>query len=335
MPDFTSALYLGLRHPSSSLEPWQRLTSGVPAALREPRSAIEIAARLAQLVGAERALLAPSTLHLFWDLFVALAEPRSSIHVDAHAYAIARWGVERVTSRGVAAGTFRAHDPAALERQVRAAGRRPLVVADGYCPGCGPTPLREYAAIVRAHGGTLVVDDTQPLGVLGPRGGGSLPLLGADRVVVGASLAKGFGVPVAMLAGDPALVRRYEERSETRVHCSPPSAAVVHALAHALDVNDRSGAALRARLGQIVRSFRSGVSSLGFRPAGGLFPVQTIANGAEAVGLYRRLRRHGVRAVLLEGDHGPRLGFVLTARHGPADVDCVLAALAPAAVAAG
>src|SRR5262249_20620722 len=147
VPDFTSALYLGFRHPSSSLEAWPRLTSGVPAALREPRSSTQVAAALAQLVGAERGLLLSSTLHLFWDLFVALGDRRTSLHVDAHAYPIARWGVERAAARGAPAGLFGPHSAAALERQIRAGGRRPIVLADGYCPGCGPTPLRDYAAI--------------------------------------------------------------------------------------------------------------------------------------------------------------------------------------------
>jgi len=37
--DFTSALYLGLRHPSGSLRPWARFTLGVPAALAAPPEA--------------------------------------------------------------------------------------------------------------------------------------------------------------------------------------------------------------------------------------------------------------------------------------------------------
>lgn len=331
MLDFTSALYLGLRHPSPSLAPWRRLTSGVPAALRETRSTTDVAAGLAQLVGAERALLATSTLHVFWDLFVVLAAARTTIHVDAHAYAISRWGVERAVCRGVRTETFGAHDAAALERRVRAAGGQPIVLADGYCPGCGPTALREYAAVVRAFGGILVVDDTQALGILGPDGGGTLREVGTKDVVVVASLAKGFGVPVALLAGDPPLVSRYERRSETRVHCSPPSTALVRAAAHALAVNDRSGAELRARLAGAIDHFRSGVSAAGYTPAGGRFPVQTIAVGRDAVALHELLREHGVNAALHNGKgRPPRLSFLLTARHTPAEVDVALEALATA-----
>ena len=69
MLDFTSALYLGLRHPSRSLRAWPALTAGQPAALESPARRFGVARQLAALQGCERATLLPSTLHLFWDLF--------------------------------------------------------------------------------------------------------------------------------------------------------------------------------------------------------------------------------------------------------------------------
>ena len=68
MLDFTSALYLGLRHPSPSLRPWPGLTTGKPAALQPAPGSAAIAGEFAALVGCERATPAASTLHLFWDL---------------------------------------------------------------------------------------------------------------------------------------------------------------------------------------------------------------------------------------------------------------------------
>lgn len=347
MPDFTSALYLGFRHPSSSLEPWQELTSGMPVALREPRQAHQIAARLARLIGAERATLANTTLHLFWELFVLLARPGISIHVDEHAYPIARWGVERAAARGIPTHSFRHRDPEALQRQLRLAsarGRRPLVLADGYCPGCGPTPLRTYLELARRHGGQLIVDDTQALGVLGDRSGPASPLghggggsrrrqmLKGPGIVVAASLAKGFGAPLAVLSGDTALVREYETRAETRVHCSPPSIASLHAAAHALELNEHVGDARRARLAALIGRFRAGVAAAGLRAHGGLFPVQTVATGTEAHSLHTRLARLGVATVLHNGESkAPRLSFVLTALHDERAVDAAVTALKTAA----
>jgi 8-amino-7-oxononanoate synthase len=92
MIDFTSALYLGMHHPSQSLQPWRQLTLGVPAALAEPPGAGEVALALAELQGCEQAVLMPSTLHLFWDLFGMLSKQPVTIYLDEGAYAIARWG---------------------------------------------------------------------------------------------------------------------------------------------------------------------------------------------------------------------------------------------------
>ena len=58
MLDFTSALYLGLRHPSGSLGDWESLTLGRPSALREPPDAEAVAADLARLQGCEAGALA-------------------------------------------------------------------------------------------------------------------------------------------------------------------------------------------------------------------------------------------------------------------------------------
>ncbi|HEU0299526.1 MAG TPA: hypothetical protein VFR37_08735, partial [Longimicrobium sp.] len=185
--DFASALYLGMRHPWAALGPWDALTAGVPAVLEEPPGAARTAARLARLQGVQDAVLLPSTLHLFHDLFALLGPGASAVLVDAGAYAVARWGAARAGCAGVPVRPFAHFDPPALRRALRAAGRRgrPVVLCDGVCPGCGrPAPVGEYLDAVRGAGGALVVDDTQALGILGAepdahppygRGGGGSP----------------------------------------------------------------------------------------------------------------------------------------------------------------
>ena len=235
MLDFTSALYLGMRHPAAQLAPWSSLTLGQPAALREPPGAPALAADLAALQGCEAACVLPSTLHLFWDLFGMLAAERLVILVDGGSYAIARWGAERAQALGLPRQVFPSGEVAALRRLVAAwgrQGRRPLILADGYVPGSEQVlPLAGYAAVARQGGGYLLLDDTQVLGVMGASGGGSARLHGlpGESLIIGASLAKGFGVPLAVLTGSDGLLRRFEAHSQTRVHASPPSAAVLAA----------------------------------------------------------------------------------------------------------
>lgn len=140
MINFTSALYLGLHHPSQLLLPWQQLTLGVPAVLAEPHGAEEVAGKLAQLQGCEQGVLLPSTLHLFWDLFGMLHRQPAVLFLDEGAYAIARWGAEQFRAKGGDIYIFRHYDPEALLAQIKLHAQRkkyPVVIADGFCPVCG------------------------------------------------------------------------------------------------------------------------------------------------------------------------------------------------------
>jgi 8-amino-7-oxononanoate synthase len=151
---------------------------------------------------------------------------------------------------------------------------------------------------------------------------------------VGSSLAKGFGVPVAVLAGSTALLERFMATSETRVHSSPPSVAVIHAAEHALAVNRARGDVLRQRLVQSIRRFRHRLTAAGFAAVRGLFPVQTLTPipKPDASLVHERLLRLGVRTVLQRGHngHGPRLSFLITARHTPQEIDSAVEMLAQA-----
>jgi 8-amino-7-oxononanoate synthase len=347
MLDFTSALYLGLRHPSWSLRPWSQFTTGVPAVLTSPPDARLVAQQLAELQGCEGWSLGTSTLHLFWDLFGILAQRRVAIYLDAGTYPIARWGVERAAGRGVPVQEFAHHDAEALSWYLRKnvhKGLPPLVVADGFCPACGGlAPIIEYLEIVRSAGGTLLLDDTQALGIFGYSpsrdapyghgGGGSLRRAGASGpdVLLVSSMAKGLGVPAAVLSGSKTMVAQFEANSETRVHCSPPSVATLRAAEHALALNGQVGESLRLRLAQLVARFRARMAEIGLYFHGGFFPVQTLAPtvGLDAASLNQRLLRAGIRTVLHRArtGQGARISFLITARHEATDFDRVVEVL--------
>ena len=341
MIDFTSSLYLGLRHDSGSVPGWAQLTTGVPAALAVAPAAGTLEQALAGLIGTEAATLAPSTLHAFWDLFTAMSA--LEIHVDAGTYPIGWWGAERAHCSGAAVQPFRHHDPAALRRAVVGRGssrnsgsRRLVVLTDGFCPGCGRiAPIDRYLAIVAPVGGLVVVDDTQALGVLGTqaagqpygRGGGGITRwlqVSSPHLLVVASLAKGFGVPLATVAGSEAAVRRYVARSETRVHCSPPSNAHLHAALEALHSSAKRGDALRRRLAGLVSLLRAMLGALGVPLTPGMFPVQSIGadTGVDLEMVHLQLAELGVRTVLNRPRcrQGIALTFIVTAAHRETDL---------------
>jgi 8-amino-7-oxononanoate synthase len=352
MLDFTSALYLGLRHPGRSLSSWSQFTTGVPAALAELPEAVQVAHQLARLQTCEHGVLGTSTFHLFWDLFGMTSRRPLTIYLDAELYPIARWGVERAAARGISTREFTHHDPQVfrdLLKRTEQPRLRPVLVTDGFCPACGkPAPLSDYLDSLRTYGGRLIVDDTQALGIFGHSpntdapygrgGGGMLPCLqvGGPDVLLISSLAKAFGAPVAVLSGSRPAVQEFEAKSETRMHCSPPSLPVIRAAERALCVNRRHGDRLRQRLASLVMRFRDGAENAGFRFIGGLFPVQTLApaSQAETRRLHERLLHRGIRTVLRRAMQGPglRISFVITARHTPHAIDSAITALAESSV---
>lgn len=336
MLDFTSSLYLGMQHDSQSLQPWQQLTTGRPAAIANPKSHSRLAKEIALLQGLEDGAIAKSTLHLFWDLFDMFSQGGFVAFVDSEAYPIAQWGLERLASKGNDVIKFRHHHPGNLRQVLRSRlenGLRPLVVADGWCTHCGElAPLREYLDCVRNYDGFLIVDDTQALGVLGkhPRhnppyglkGGGSLQYLdidGADIILV-SSLAKGFGVPIAVISGSYQMIAKFKELSETRVHCSPPSQADVNAAEYALHLNQEMGDRLRHKLGQLVRMFKKSLFEIGFKTQGSIFPVQKLLLPLKVniESFYFRLDQIGVRSILTHNGRNtqePKILFALNTTH--------------------
>lgn len=205
-------------------------------------------------------------------------------------------------------------------------------------------PLGAYLESARHCDGYLLLDDTQALGILGRSpgpgapygwgGGGSLRWHRAaePEVLLVSSLAKGFGVPVAVLAGSHALVRWFKDRSRTRIHCSPPSIAAIHAAEHALRINEDQGDILRLCLVRLIHYFRGRLARIGWPALGGLFPVQTLIPQPtlDVRKLHGKLLRQGIRTVLHCGDKGriPCLSFLITARHSRNDIDRAVNAVA-------
>lgn len=339
MLDFASSAYLGLGHGAGDLGVWPELTTSRPAALGGAVLADRAARSVAVLQGCEDGLAGASTLHLATDLFDVGLPNEADIHWDAHLYPVMRRALRLGQRTHRLAGPLRAHDPGALAQSLAsrsARGRRgtPVFATDGYCIECGrAAPLADYLAKLEPHGGLLVVDDTQALGLFGPGaapedpfgygGGGTLPaqsIRERDCVVVIVSLAKAFGASMAVLSGPAALVDRIRTDGLSRIHCSPPAVPVALAALRALRINRRSGRHLRRQLARALRLFRSLCRSHDLPLAGGFHPVQTIALAAEAD--VARLAGAAMAAGLIvvpckQIDGEPALRLVVKSAHGP------------------
>lgn len=339
MQDFTSSLYLGMTHPSGQLPGWSTLTTGRPAALGRPRVETTVARRLAWLTGTGAAVLRHSSLHALSDCLELLVAPAGAVHMDAGTYPIGQWAVQRSRGLGATVAQFVHHDPSALEASLHRhhGPGRPVVVADGFCVACGrQLPLAAYLEVARRHRARVLIDDTQSLGLLGSNPGRSCVLghggggilantaVADERVALVCSLAKAFGVPVAVVAGPTHLVRRIAREGGSATHASPPSAVDVLAAKAALDRNENEGELLRRRLSARVGELGAAAAESGLLLRGGNFPVQSTppAPLEQALRLRDGLRAQGIRAVVTRGCSGAAASvtLIVTVEHGAQDV---------------
>jgi 8-amino-7-oxononanoate synthase len=320
--DFTSSLFLGYRHDSPPA--WPSLTTGVPAALRSAAGADRVAAAAASALGAEGGLVARSTLHALTDVLGTLPGAGDVVAIDEAAYPVA---VAALAASGASALRYPHHRPPTVH-----SGRRVFVVTDGWCPGCNrPAPLAALRRVAR--GGALVVDDTLAFGVF-PAGTTGLLGTGQEGIVWVASLAKAYGAPLAVVAGDRATIARLARDGDNRWHSSPPSAADLAAAATAL--GDRRGARVRRQaLAANVRQVRAAVHAAGLSVVGQPFPMVTVPFAAQqqARRWCARLRARGVRTVVQvpRCRPGALLTLLVRADHSAAELDLLADSLAGAA----
>jgi 8-amino-7-oxononanoate synthase len=334
MIDFTSSLYLGMKHSSAELSGWQQLTTGVPAALYEFSRSKQISKQIAQMQGLETGISAPSTLHLYWDLFGFLSAQQIVVFIDEKIYPVSKYGIERLIVKKIPVYFFRhldAHHFSQLIESKLQKFKIPIVFTDGWCPQCGkPAPIKNYSQILKPFGGKIIIDDTQAFGIFGERvseiiygsgGGGILKWLNIhdNNIITIVSLAKAFGVPMAVISGNKTFISAFEQSSETRANSSPVSMAHLNAGLNALKINQNSGDQRREKLLHNVLLIRKELKKSGINLDGGIFPVQSISNmpPQKLFNLFEKLNGNGIRTVLVSThiQHHPAISLIIRYDH--------------------
>ena len=145
--------------------------------------------------------------------------------------------------------------------------------------------------------------------------------ISGPNVITISSLAKGFGVPVAVISGSARWIKKFAAESATRYNNSPVSNAHLGAVKRVLELNAEQGNARRSKLLSNVKLLRN---SLDFPLQGGSFPVQTInfSDRKQVVNLHQQLSYQGFQSVLV-GPHGKSniaLMIMLRADHLPREI---------------
>src|SRR6185312_253257 len=192
--------------------------------------------------------------------------------------------------------------------------------------------LRALRAIADERRAGLVLDEAHAIALFGPDGRGHAAAAGVVPDVLVGTLGKALGAGGAFVAGCIPLVAWLWNRARSFVFSTGLSPAVAAAalagIRAAHDEPDRRERTLAA-----ARRLRGGLARLGVRPLGfGHVVPWVVGEPAEAVRLSEALRAEGIDVRAIRPPSVPvgtaRLRFAVTADHGDADIDRVLAAAA-------
>lgn len=322
-PRLVAALERGMREFGISASA-SRATTGNTTAHED------LEADLARFLGLEAALLAPSGY--LANLVVAQTLPPriEALLVDRESHASIR------DALAVAARPVHEYPlcDAALARSIaRSLGGSPFAVfTDGVFPAQRSlAPLGELLALLPGDG-LLVVDDCHGVGVLGPRGRGSVEHAGIDdpRVVVTGTLSKALGSFGGFVAGPRELVGHMRSHSRACLASTPIPPALARAASAALAIVDEEPRR-RAKLMEHTSRLRALFTRL-------LLPVSDVPLPVFALQLAPRSRMERVHDELLARgllvpciDYPDGLGgylrIAVRADHTDLQVDALIAGL--------
>jgi len=268
LTDFASCNYLGF-----DLEP--EIIASIPAYLEQwgthpswsrllgsPVLYTRIEERLAELVGAEDTLVLPTITLIHMSVIPVLAGT-GTIFVESRAHKTIYEGCQFAASRGATVKRFAFEDADDLARLLKEGGPAPrLICVDGVNSMTGnAVDLPAFAALARAYDALLYVDDAHGFGIIGERSDDELSPYGNrgnsivrhtgesyDHVMLVSGLSKAYSSLAAFLTCPPELKRLLKTAAPPYLYSGPSPIASLATVLTGLDVNERSGEAIRARL---------------------------------------------------------------------------------------
>lgn len=258
----------------------------------------ELEAGIAELVGAEDAVLYNSCFDANLGVFDALLGPDDVVLSDALNHASLIDGVRLAQARRI---VFAHADLDDLERGLAqcADARHRLIVTDGVFSMDGDiAALPQLVELARRYDAALLVDDSHATGVLGATGGGTAEhfgLVGRVDVLTG-TLGKALGGGAGgFVAGPSAVVQMLRQVSRPYIFTNAMAPPLAMAALAAIRIA-RKRPELRERLAANTAWLREALSDLGYEVLAGEHPIIPVMlrGGTLAGDVATAVRRAGV-----------------------------------------
>ena len=229
---------------------------------------------------------------------------------------------------------YRHNSPSSLRNRLKRlpaeAGR--LVVTDGVFSMSGDiADLPPLVAAAKEHGAFVYVDEAHSLGVLGPKGRGTVHHFGLnDEVdIVMGTFSKSLGSMGGFIAGDAQMVEFLKHRARCLIFTASLAPAVTGAVLKALELLQQEPERID-RLWKNTRKMHEGFKRIGFKIGMTQSPIVPILIGSEAKAFIftQRLFEQGIFATpaiypaVRYGEAIVRTSFMAT--HTDSDLDRVL-----------
>jgi len=338
---FCSNDYLGLaNHPElkkafiSAVQRWG-VGSG-SAHLVTGHSSVhhQLEEELADFTGRQKALLFSSGYMANLGLITVLAEKGDHVFEDRLNHASLIDGGKMSAAR---LHRYLHADVSSLQRQLAGTGAGDkLIATDGVFSMDGDiAPLPDIVKTAENARAMLMVDDAHGIGVLGPRGGGSLEYfeLSPQQVpILMGTLGKSLGCAGAFVAGDESLVEMLIQKARSYIYTTAQPAAVAEAARVALKISINESWR-RDRLFALIKRFRYGAMQLGLPLMESFTPIQPLLAGTaeQAITWANQLKQIGIVITAIRPPTVPegtaRLRITFSADHTELQVDQLLEAL--------